>query len=137
MHYDLGYFDLKQRTLQWLDNPLGTSFTHVFDTSGKSVLIFGILVKPRNQKYFAGKFCKSEVYASRLIPEEGRWPSSPNVGMGCGGRGRRQACVLRRTKRCPRTAKSCGPGAAMLASSLWSDLQVTVTTSPLTGESTI
>ena len=30
-----------------------------------------------------------------------------------------------------RTAKSCGPDAAMLASSLWSDLQVTVTTSPL------
>ena len=27
----------------------------------------------------------------RLIPEEGRWPSPPNVGMGCGGRGRRQA----------------------------------------------
>ena len=39
--------------------------------------------------------------------------------------------VLRQTKRCPRTAKSCGPDAAMLASSLWSDLQVTVTTSPL------
>jgi hypothetical protein len=55
----------------------------------------------------------------RLIPEEGRWPSSPNVGMGCGGRGRRRAFLCARTKRCPRTAKSCGPGAAMLASSLW------------------
>jgi hypothetical protein len=24
MHYDLGYFDLEQKTLQPLDNPLGT-----------------------------------------------------------------------------------------------------------------
>jgi hypothetical protein len=24
MHYDLGYFDLEQRTLQLLDNPFGT-----------------------------------------------------------------------------------------------------------------
>jgi hypothetical protein len=24
MHYDLGYFDLKQKTLQPLDNPFGT-----------------------------------------------------------------------------------------------------------------
>jgi hypothetical protein len=24
MHYDLGYIDLEQRTLQTLDNPLGT-----------------------------------------------------------------------------------------------------------------
>ena len=24
MHYDLGYFDLEQRTLQPLDNPFGT-----------------------------------------------------------------------------------------------------------------
>jgi hypothetical protein len=29
-----------------------------------------------------------------LIPEEGRRPSPPNVGMGCGGRGRRQACFF-------------------------------------------
>jgi hypothetical protein len=26
----------------------------------------------------------------RLIPEEGRWPSSPDVGVGCGGRGWRR-----------------------------------------------
>ncbi|TKD21757.1 MAG: hypothetical protein E5W98_32450 [Mesorhizobium sp.] len=24
MHYDLGYFDLEQRTLQTIDNPFGT-----------------------------------------------------------------------------------------------------------------
>jgi hypothetical protein len=50
--------------------------------TGKLILIFGNHVKPLDQKYFASHFCKSEVYASRLIPEEGRWPSSPNVGMG-------------------------------------------------------
>jgi hypothetical protein len=44
---------------------------------------------------------------------------------------------VRRTTGQGRTAKSCGPDAAMLASSLWSDPQVTVTTSPLTGESAI
>jgi hypothetical protein len=44
---------------------------------------------------------------------------------------------LRRTKRFPRTAKSCGPGAAMLALSLRSNLQVTVAIKPLTGESAL
>src|SRR5262245_37386606 len=48
--------------------------------------IFGNRVKPRKQKYSASYFCKSEVEAMRLIPEEGRRPSSPHVGMGCGGR---------------------------------------------------
>jgi len=33
MHYDLGYFDLKQRTLRPLDNPFGTRVvTHVLGT---------------------------------------------------------------------------------------------------------
>ena len=59
--------------------------------SGKSLLIFGSIVKPPNQKYFAFHFWKSELQLRRLIPEEGRWPSSPSVGMGCGGRGQRQA----------------------------------------------
>src|SRR3989442_10279368 len=36
-----------------------------------------------------------------------------------------------RTNERRRTAKSCGPGAATLALSLWSNSQVTVTTSPL------
>ena len=44
--------------------------------------------------------------------------------------------VVQRTTGQGRTVKSCGPGAATLALSLWSDLQVTVTTSPLTGEIT-
>ena len=68
---------------------------------------------------------------SRLIPEEGRWPSSPSVGMGCDGRGSVRR-FLRRTKRCPRTAKSCGSGAATLApSSAGAIPPATVTTSPL------
>src|SRR5713226_1209781 len=37
---------------------------------------------------------------------------------------------LRRTKTPKRTAKSCGPGAAMLALSLWSNSQVTVAKKP-------
>ena len=45
--------------------------------------------------------------------------------------------LVRQTTGRGRTAKSCGPDAAMLASSLRSDPQVTVTTSPLTGESAI
>ena len=32
MHYDLGYFDLEQKTLQTLDNPFGTVVTHVLGT---------------------------------------------------------------------------------------------------------
>jgi hypothetical protein len=57
-----------------------------FNTTGKSLLVFRISVKPRNQKYFTWRFCKSELQLRRLIPEEGRRPSSLNVGMGCGGR---------------------------------------------------
>jgi hypothetical protein len=29
MHYDLGYFDLKQKTLQPLDNPFGTRLSPI------------------------------------------------------------------------------------------------------------
>jgi hypothetical protein len=29
MHYDLGYFDLEQKTLQPLDNPFGTSLSPI------------------------------------------------------------------------------------------------------------
>jgi hypothetical protein len=29
MHYDLGYIDLEQRTLQTIDNPYGEVVTHV------------------------------------------------------------------------------------------------------------
>jgi hypothetical protein len=58
---------------------------------GKSLRILRNRVKPRKQKYSASHFCKSELQLCRLIPEEGRWPSSPSVGMGCGGRGQRRA----------------------------------------------
>src|SRR6185436_18882726 len=53
-------------------------------------------------------------------------------GTGCGGRGRRAR------RRCPtRTAKSCGPDAAVLASSLRGDIRAaTVAKEPFTGEST-
>ena len=44
---------------------------------------------------------------------------------------------FRQTTERGRTAKSCGPGAAMLALSLWSNPQAMVTTSPLTKESAI
>jgi hypothetical protein len=51
------------------------------------------------------------------------------LGWGCDGRfGVRR--FLRRTKTSRRTAKSCGPGAAMLASSLRSYPQVTVANKP-------
>ena len=53
---------------------------------GKSLLMFRNRVKSREQKYFASHFGKSEIELRRLIPEEGRRPSSLNVGMGCGGR---------------------------------------------------
>jgi hypothetical protein len=43
MHYDLGYFDLEQKTLQPLDNPFGTrlspmSWVHVLKVRGVTYL---------------------------------------------------------------------------------------------------
>ena len=35
MHYDLGYFDLEQKTLQPLDNPFGTRKTRKFSVTPK------------------------------------------------------------------------------------------------------
>jgi hypothetical protein len=32
MHYDLGYFDLEQKTLQPLDNPFGTRLSPISGT---------------------------------------------------------------------------------------------------------
>jgi hypothetical protein len=55
--------------------------------TGKSLLIVRNRVKPQNQNIPLFHFCKSELQLRRLIPEEGRWPSSPSVGMGCGGPG--------------------------------------------------
>ena len=72
---------------------------------------------------------------------KGRWPSSPNVGMGCGGRsgivcgkglqgGINSVSDHRPCRRAvpKRTAKSCGPGAARLAPSLRTRSQATVAT---------
>jgi hypothetical protein len=62
-----------------------------------------------------------------LVPSryEGRFAIVTSAGWDCGGRG----CAFRRTAH-GRTAKSCGPGAAMLALSSWSYLRVTVTKKP-------
>jgi hypothetical protein len=54
-----------------------------------------------------------------------------NVGSGCGGRGRAFD-----EQRWTRTAKSCGPDAPALASSLQNYVQATVTIKPVTEEST-
>ena len=59
------------------------------------------------------------------------------LGRGCDGRFGVRRALERRTKAPKRTAKSCGPGAAMLAPSLAGAFpRVTATTSALTGEST-
>jgi hypothetical protein len=54
MHYDLGYFDLEQETLQPLDNPFGTRVvTHVLGTfrylcvrAGQSSLVSAVGLEP-------------------------------------------------------------------------------------------
>jgi hypothetical protein len=119
--------------------PLCFDFPSGSDTlnrPSKSILFFRILVKPLNKNIPLHISVNQNYKSRRLIPEEGRWPSSPSVGMGCGGRSSVRRYHSRWTKTLLRTVKSCGPGAATLALSLWSNLQVTVTTSPLTGEST-
>ena len=35
---------------------------------------------PKSKNISALHFCKSELYSVHLIPEEGRWPSSPRLG---------------------------------------------------------
>ena len=90
-----------------------------FNTKGKSLLIFGNRVKPRNQKYSAFHVGQiTGISFANPAHTRGVSRSSRCVGLGCDGRGRVRR-FLCRTKRCPRTAKSCGPGAAMLASSSW------------------
>ena len=83
--------------------------------TGKSLPIFRIRVKPRNKKYFA----LSEVQISATshrhpVPTRGALAIVTNVGRGCGGR---EGCDRR--ARLKRTAKTCGPDVAMLASSSW------------------
>jgi hypothetical protein len=69
----------------------------------------------------------------RAIPclsKRGVSRSSRTLGAGCGGRG----CAIDE-QRVRRTAKSCGPDAPALASSLQNHSQATVTIKPVTGES--
>jgi hypothetical protein len=67
-------------------------------------------------------------------PNEGRVAIVTNVAVRCGGRKARD-----RRARAMRTAKSCGPGAPMLASSSWeaSFSGMTVANKPVTGESAL
>ena len=112
----------------------GSATCDKFNTTGKSLLIIRNSVKPPNQKYFAGHVGQiTGISRDILGPHEGRFAI---VTM------RRAGVVMdalvsgvffaRRTKTPKRTAKSCGPGAAMLAPSLAGSFRkVTVTTSPL------
>ena len=90
-----------------------------FSTTGKSLLIVRNRVKPRNQKYSLSTSGKSMALASP-IPAHPRGVSRSSRCVGSGMRWTlwRQACFSRQTKTPRRTAKSCGPGAAMLALSL-------------------
>ena len=101
-----------------------------FNTTGKSLLIFRNHVKPRNQKYFA--FHVGQINGTsfaRLAPARGAYHDRHDtLDAGCGGRFCSGAQA--RTNEQERTAKSCGPGAAMLALSLQCFLQVTVAKKP-------
>src|SRR5256885_16505556 len=75
---------------------------------------------------------KQNYSSARLAPTRGAYHDRHDTwGAGCGGRFGVRHVLSCRTKTPRRTAKSCGPGAATLASSLWRFPQVTVTTSPL------
>ncbi|HKU08476.1 MAG TPA: hypothetical protein VJR30_20620, partial [Bradyrhizobium sp.] len=50
------------------------------------ILISRINVNPLPQKYFPCMLRQIRTKTGHLIPEEGRRPSPPNVGMRCGGR---------------------------------------------------
>src|SRR5438876_1807080 len=68
---------------------------------------------------------------TRLAPTRGAYHDRHDTwGAGCDGRFGVRHVFSCRTKTPGRTAKSCGPGAAMLASSLWSYPQVTVAKKP-------
>jgi hypothetical protein len=105
----------------------------VGEAGGKSLLIFGSHVKPLAKKYsgcHVGQI--TGTCFARLAPARGAYHDRHDTwGAECDGRfGVRR--FSRRTKTPRRTAKSCGPGAAMLALSLAGNFrEVTVTTSPL------
>ena len=74
-------------------------------------------VKPRGEKYSAFQNRQIVPQPAQPAPPRGdETRSSRNVGAGCDGRCSVRRVHSRRTKRSQRTAKSCGPGAATLAS---------------------
>ena len=87
-------------------------------------------VNPHSQKYTSGYSVNQNYKLDRLIPEEGRWPSSPNVGMRCGDA---VSCTGRSTVRVRRSRVVLAPRCwrqALEASFLRDDGDK----SPLTGE---
>jgi hypothetical protein len=77
--------------------------------------IYGKHVKPLTQKYSAFQNTQISGIAHPSHPAKGRIAIVTRRAVGCDGRcGVRQLCC--RTKRPQRTAKSCGPGAAIVAS---------------------
>src|SRR5213080_2334486 len=102
-----------------------------FNTTGKSVLlIFRITSSPENKNISLHNSGNQNYNLAHPGPSEGRFAIVTMRWAGMRWTLWRQACFSRRTKTPRRTAKSCGPGAAMLALSLWSNSQVTVAKKP-------
>jgi hypothetical protein len=120
-------------------NPLAAPVVASAEPGANQIRICRINVKPWNQKYSAGHVGQITGMSRGILgPHEGRFAI---VTMRW-AEGAMDALVQVRanaqTTERRRTAKSCGPGAAMLASSRQQGLlPMTVTTSPLTGESAI
>jgi hypothetical protein len=83
------------------------------------------------QKYSAGAVGQIRGTGSRVLSHRGALANVINAG----GDAVDAGSAVGRTAR-TRTAKSCGPDAPVLASSLWIRSQATVARKPVTGEST-
>ena len=97
--------------------------------------IIGISVKPQNKKYFAFPEVEIGLYRMHPVPTRGALAIVTNVGRGCGGRG---SCDGR--ARLKRTAKTCGPDVAVLASThleATASQGATEAKEPFSGESTL
>jgi len=99
-------------------------------TTGKSPKVCPL---PRAKIFRLTRRANQCSFFARLTADEGRVAIVTNVAVGCGGR---EACVRRTLV--TRTAKSCGPDAAVLASSCagFTPCVATVAKEPFTGEST-
>src|SRR5258707_6978377 len=95
------------------------------DPTGKSLLIFRNLVKPRNQKYFASRLTQIRCI-SFPVSSHSRGGSRSSRTRG----GMRWTRAVRVTNVLTRTAKSCRSDAPMLASSLREEAQATVSNKP-------